>query len=264
MRRLVLVPLLVVTACGGPSREQIDDAKGRVSAAVAAVDLARKALTLLGILPTYECGEPRRTFVGEAVEDVRRDYPCATVSTEAVGETDAVNIVFPDAGCAVKDFAVKGASAFVYSGGEDRFELHADLRELVVDGTKLQTSAGYGKCSDEQRFFASSAGPVPGRPELSFKFDAAVAKRDGIPIIGGTTLILDGPGEVAGASGTDRITCTNLEYEIGEYLPKSGTLLVETAGGTRIEATFSTTLWRLGEAEIKIDDHDSVTVPIIR
>lgn len=267
MRRTVtmlMLPLLVLTGCGGPTDEQIEDAKGRVSSAVAAIDLARHALTVLGLLPTYECGEPRRTFVGKAVEGAKRDIACATITTESSGETDAVKLAFPESGCGVKDLQLSGTGAFVYSGGEDRFELNADLSQLAVGGTKLQTSAGYGACGDEQRYFARSSGSVPRRPELTFSVDLHVGKRDGIPVIGGTTLLLNGPGEIAGPNGADRLTFTSVEYELGEYLPKSGTILIESAGGTRIEATFTTVLWRLGEAEIRIDDHDPVTVPIIR
>jgi hypothetical protein len=90
--------------------------------------------------------------------------------------------------------------------------------------------------------------------------DGKVATREGLPVIGGTTIILDGPGEVRHPDGIDRVTFTGLEYEIKEYLPKEGSVLIETSSGKRI---IKTTLWRLGEAEITVDDHAPVTVPII-
>ncbi len=88
--------------------------------------------------------------------------------------------------------------------------------------------------------------------------------RDGGPLIGGTTLILNGPGEVSGALGTDRVTFSELQYEVGEYLPKKGEALIETARGHRVRVDFSEVLWRLGKVEVEIDDRAPVTLPIIR
>src|SRR5688572_9025128 len=50
-----------------PSASQIADARARLQAALAGGSEIRKVLERLGLLPTYTCGEPRSTFVGEAV-----------------------------------------------------------------------------------------------------------------------------------------------------------------------------------------------------
>ena len=266
--RTLLIVTACLAACGGrppPTKEEIDDAKGRVRAALAAAEQARRILELLGILPVYECGESERVaFVGKVADGFRRDYPCATVTTEALSNADAVIGTFPEAGCEVRRHSVSGKASFVYSGGSDRFELHLDGRELKVDGEPLQAKAGYGKCGDETRYWALAEGDLPKRPEIHFKVDGRAGVREGLPIIGSDTLVFDGPGEVAHPDGTDRVTFAGLHYEIGEYLPKEGTIEIDTSSGHHVRATFKTTLWRLGEAEIQVDDKEPKTVPIIR
>ncbi|HLL52238.1 MAG TPA: hypothetical protein VK447_01745, partial [Myxococcaceae bacterium] len=63
---------------------------------------------------------------------------------------------------------------------------------------------------------------------------------------------------------TDSVTITGLEYELGEYFPKQGEMLITTAGGKTLRATFRTSLWRLGQVEVRVDAKDPVTVPIVR
>lgn len=269
MRRMICLATLtaLATACGAspPTQEEIDDARAKIGVAMIAAAQARAALELLGILPVYTCGESRRTFVGKAAESVQAQVGCVTVSTEAVdAATDAVVLSFPEGSCEVREHTVSGQTAFKYSGGEDRMEVKADLRQLRVDGYALPAEVGYGTCGDESRYFALAEGPLPKNPEYTYKVDGRVGKRDGLPVIGGTSLVLNGPGELGGPEGTSRLTFTELEYEIGEYAPKEGEVLVETAEGRRVKAVFKNTLWRLGKMEVTIDDRDPVTVPIVR
>jgi hypothetical protein len=190
---------------------------------------------------------------------------CVTASTEAQGDTmDAVVLSFPDNSCSFRGHTVSGQAAFVYNGGEDRMDLTANLYEVKVDGEPLQARVGYGTCSDEKRFWAETSGQLPGRSGSNYHVDGRVGMRDGLPIIGGTTLVLDGPGEVSGPLGTDRITFTALEYEVGEYLPRKGEAFVETAKGRQVRVNFSPVLWRVGKVEVEIDDKAPVTVPIVR
>ncbi len=229
-----------------------------------AASQARGALELLGILPVYECGEPRRSFVSRVAESVEVQVGCITAGTEALdATTDAVVLAFGQ-GCEVREHTVSGQTAFKYSGGEDRMEVKADLRQLRVDGRALQAEVGYGTCGDESRFFALAQGALPGRPEYSYKVDGQLGKRRGAPIIGGTSLVFNGPGELTGPEGTDKLTFSGLLYELGDYAPKEGSALLEEADGGQVKVTFSSTLWRLGEMELVIDDKDPVTVPIIQ
>ena len=266
-RTLCLASLTVLaTACGGspPTQEEIDDARDKAEVALGVASQARAALELLGILPVYTCGESRRTFVGKAVESVQADVGCVTASAEALDEaTDAVILSFPEGSCEVRKHTVSGQTAFKYSGGEDRMEVKADLRQLKVDGYAVQAEVGYGTCGDESRYFALAEGPLPKNPEYTFRVDGRVGKRDGVPVIGGTSLVLNGPGEVTGPDGTGRLTFTELEYELGEYAPKEGEVLLETADGHTVKASFQTTLWRLGKMELLIDDREPVKVPIV-
>jgi hypothetical protein len=269
MRRTICLAVLPVlaTACGGspPTQEELDDARDKVGVAMAAASQARAALEMLGILPVYTCGEPRRSFVGKAAESVQAQVGCVTVSTEAVdAATDAVVLSFPEGSCEVFKHTVSGQTAFKYSGGEDRMEVKADLRQLRVDGYGLQAEVGYGTCGDESRYYTLAEGPLPRNPEYTYKVDGRVGKRDGLPVIGGTSLVFDGPGELTGPVGTNRLTFTELEYEIGEYAPKEGEVLVETAEGRTLKASFKSTLWRLGKMELTVDDREPVTVPIVR
>ena len=109
MRYLVLLTGLTMCACGQgglaldlPSQQEIDAAKQKVSLGVGLAERARRALELLGLLPTYECGEPRGTFIGRAVAGLELELACATVSTEALSaEEDAVRIEFAVEGCQI-------------------------------------------------------------------------------------------------------------------------------------------------------------------
>lgn len=265
--RVCLALVILATACGRepPTQEEIDDAKSRVDLAVHAADQARIALELLGILPVYTCGEPRRTFVGKAAEGVHVKVACITATAVARDDsTDAVELSFPEGGCSVNGHTVSGQSAFVYHGGEDRMDLSADLRGLTVDGHTLQATVGYGTCGDEKRYWAKAAGALPGRTGNTYSVDGRVGLREGAPLFGGSSLVFDGPGQVSGPLGTDRVTFTGLEYEVGEFLPKKGQALIETAQGHQVKAVFSEVLWRVGKVEVEIDGKAPVTVPIVR
>lgn len=256
----------IATACGGgsPTQVEIDEARDRVDVALGVATQARSALELLGILPVYTCGEPRRTFVGKATESLQAQVSCVTVTTETLdANTDAVVLSFPEEGCEVRGHTVTGQTAFRYSGGEDRMEMKADLRGLRVDGDPLQVEVGYGTCGDESRYFALAEGPLPRRPEYTYRVDGQLGVREGAPVIGGTTLVFNGPGEFSGPAGENRLTFTELEYELGEYAPKDGEILLETADGRSVKARFESTLWRLGKMELTVNDRDPVTVPIV-
>jgi hypothetical protein len=256
---------LVLTGCNGePTEQEIEDAKVRTEAGLASADRLRTVLELIGLLPTYDCGEPRRSFVGEAAEGIRTKLACATATVEAEGETgDLIRVAFPEEGCKAFGHQLTGEVLYRFSGGEDRMDLAADLGSLQIDGEPIEAEGGYGTCSDETRYWASIEGRVPRTSDTSFSLDGRVAARDGIPVIGGTELVVDGPGAVTRPEGTDKVTFDGLHYEIGEYLPKDGRLLIETASGHSIEATFHSTLWRLGKAQIVVDGSDPVTVPIV-
>jgi hypothetical protein len=262
-----LALLVLATGCDRepPTKEEIEDARTRVDLAVRAAHQARMALELLGLLPVYTCGEERRTFVGKAAEGAHAKVACVLATTEAQGDTaDAVVLTFPENNCMVRGHTVSGQAAFLYNGGEERMDLVANLGGLKVDGDPLQAKVGYGTCSDEKRFYAEASGQLPGRSDNLYSVDGRVGMREGLPLIGGTTLVFDGPGEVSGPLGTDRVTFTGLEYEVGEYLPREGEALVETSKGHRVKVNFSPVLWRVGKVEVEIDDKAPVTVPIVR
>ncbi len=252
--------------CGRPppTQAEVADAKGRVEGAVEAASHAREALELLGVVPVYTCGEPRRTFVGQAAQKVRAEHGCVAVSTEARSDAeDALLLTYQAEDCRIFGKRVTGSSLFRYSGGEDRLTLEADFRLTSVNGTPVQATAGYGTCSDERRYWGLAEGQLRQPPGVAFRVDGKVAVREGLPVIGGTTLIVDGAGELSQLEGIDRITFAGLEYELTEYLPREGSVVIETASGHRVEARFRPSLWRLGEAEVTLDEQPPVTVPIV-
>lgn len=263
----LLSAALAVVGCGGraPTPEEVEDAKARVQAALLAGEQARAALELLGILPDYTCGEPRAAYVEALPGKLQAEFGCVTATTEALDESsDGLYATFAAEGCELKKRTLTGNALFRYSGGEDRMELEVDFRQVKLDDQPLQARAGYGTCGDEKRYWATAEGALPNHPEKGFKLDGVVAKRDGLPVIGGTTLILDGPGEVRHPDGVDRATFTGLVYELGEYLPREGQVLIETSSGHTVQAVFKNHLWRLGEAEITVDDSEPKRVPILQ
>ncbi|MSP17506.1 MAG: hypothetical protein EXR73_13020 [Myxococcales bacterium] len=250
---------LLASACSSdsddlPTEAEIADARTRIEAAVAATEQARDALELLGVIPTYDCGAPRGTFVGDEVGRLRAELACVTVTTAAEATADTITLSFAE-GCTVGGHVVAGTAIFRYSGGEARMDLEVDVRALEVDGRTLDALVGYGVCADETRYWVTLA-------TATVELDAQVAKRDGIPVIGSTTLLLDGTGTLTGADGLDSLTCTGVEYEVGDLLPRLGTILLITAGGHSIEATFDMDTPFLREVTVTIDEHMPVTIPL--
>ncbi|WP_338869124.1 hypothetical protein [Myxococcus stipitatus] len=261
--------VLLVAACGEsdvPPEELVESAKARVERAVVAGHLARGALEMLGVMPVYTCGEPRRSFLDVASLDVSTKVSCVTtrvVPVDAV--TDSVVLTFAEGGCDIHGLKFTGRAVIQYRGGKDRMEVEASLRELLVDGQSLNTAVGYGACGDQTSAWAQVYTAVPGQPGHAIQLDVRVTQRPGLPFLGGSTLILDGQGALVVPDGrVDQLTFTTLQYEVGEFLPKEGTLTLETVDGHFVEASFQPGLWRLGKVELTVDDHKPVTVPIVR
>jgi hypothetical protein len=261
---LMLLGVMALTACGRqPTKEELAEAKTQVKSFLDSAEHARRAAELLGLLPEYECGEARGSFVAHAADGLRSQTDCATVTVESTTDADLVHVTLAESGCTLKGLSAKGKATFRYSGGESRMEVEADFRELRVAGETLPVRAGYGTCGDEKRYWVLAEGTVPQQSDRTYKLDTTLSTRGGLPIIGGSTFILDGQGELK-KDAADRVTFIGLTYDLGQYLPKDGTLRVETAGGRKVEATFRTTLWRLGEVEVSVDDSEPTTLPIVR
>ena len=58
------------------------------------------------------------------------------------------------------------------------------------------------------------------------------------------------------------MTLDGVEYEVGDLFPHAGTIVVQTASGHRIAATFSSSSKLTGSVRVVIDAHDAVTIPI--
>jgi hypothetical protein len=274
MKAPMLAMAALVAGCGmggmagdddgvdGGTTDLINDAKARLGDAAEAIDRARAALELLGLMPDYTCGEPRATYLDGAADGVSASYECATVTLEAAGpEADQAVIGF-DAGCQVLGHEVEGSATFRYAGGTDRMDLEADFRALSVDGHTVNLLAGYGTCGDETSYWAVASGAVPGGSNTTFTVDAVVARRAGVPVIGSGTTLLDGSASVTRSSGTDTVTFDALEYASGALLPENGVLTIDTSGGRHIQATFTRDSPLYGKVVIVIDGGSPVTVPL--
>ncbi len=245
-----------------PSASEIEDAKVRVGLSADAIGQGRMVLELLGFMPKYECGEARSVFAGRLPTTLDQTFMGATATLNA-GDPgkDVITIVFPTAGVVVARRTVTGTVIVTTSGGTDRFTLEVDARQAQVDGHPVQSLAGYGTCGDETQYWALSEGPL-GATGATYRVDLEIAKRAGAPIIGGTHLLITGTGAITRTAGTDTVTLTDVDYEIGNLLPGSGKVVIETAGGHKISATFSSDTPIAGRAQVTIDAKSTVTIPL--
>lgn len=254
-------PPAPVTPPPGPL--SVEDATASVEAALEASHQVRSALELLGVLPSYTCGEPVRVFALRTSLALQR-YGCASAALESGGPTAAGVVVRFAPGCQVQGRTVEGEARLSLRVGDAREELEVDLRGLSIDGEALRVRAGYGTCGDEQRVWAEAEGALPRRADVGYRVDMQVGVRSSsLPLIGGTTLILDGQAELHRGPGVDLVAFEALEYEVGGYLPKSGALEVKTADGHQVRARFSGIFWKLGKAEVSVDGGPEVAVPIV-
>src|SRR5687767_14227077 len=125
--RTALLSLTVLAACGTGTSTLDDDALAQQQRAeleskdvVEGLALARTALEIAGVLPTYTCG-PIDGAIGEATPPVSLPLSCITVATRAGG----MDLRFQEGGCDVASHRVEGQLGFDLGVGEYRVEAHA-------------------------------------------------------------------------------------------------------------------------------------------
>lgn len=147
MKRMIGLVGLALVACDREDLPEeprtLDDARALITEARPAIDKADRALKLLGILPSYECGEEQRTFVGRVVEGLRVEHECATIEASSHGVMDLVDITATDT-CTLGQVTFTGAMQLAYVGGDDRLLVALDATE-----TELASRIQYTECSDE-------------------------------------------------------------------------------------------------------------------
>ena len=276
MRRLGFLLSLAAAACASrgddppadgktelpdlPGPAEIADAKARLQAALAGATEIRQVLERVGVLPTYSCGEPRNTFAGDVVGSMQARYGCAAVTLDASDPArDVVTVAFPAGGCDVGGVRFAGSMIARISGGDDTFALELDPRNLTIGGDGIAARGGYASCGDASRYWAAATGTAHGK---AYAIDVEVEKRAGVPFISSTMFAVDGTLTLADASGTDTVTLDGVQYESGDLFPRAGTIVVQTAGGHRISATFGSGSIVTGNVRVVIDGHDPVTIPI--
>jgi hypothetical protein len=269
MRPLVLLLSLAVTAActsgpddptGPPSSSQVSDAKARLQASLAGTAEIREVLERIGLLPSYTCGEPRNTFAGDVVGSMQASYGCATATLDAGDPArDVVTVAFPPGGCDAAGARFAGSMVARISGGDDTFALELDPRALTIDGNGIAALGGYASCGDATRYWASAAGTAHGK---LYEIDVEVEKRAGVPFLSSMMFAVDGMLTLTDPSGADTVTLDGVEYEVGDLFPRAGTIVIQTASGHRISATFSSGSILTGNVRVEIDAHAAVTIPI--
>ena len=258
MRTHAMVLAAVLVGCSGsPATEALalDAAKADTAQALKGAATARTALEVFGVLPSYECG-PLNGTLGKAIPPVSVPVGCMQLQTRS----DGLDFAFDDAGCGVGGHALKGTLGLDLGAGEDRIDATLDFRDVSVDGATLPVRIGAGVCGDEKRLWATVDSAKLGAD--TFRLDARLGYRKGLPLIGHTELTLDGTGSLEQPVGTTAVAAEGLEYEVGALLPKAGRLTLDRADGSHVSVRFTEVLWKLGKAEVTVDDRAPVEVPI--
>lgn len=244
-----------------PTKAEIDDAKARVGLSSDALGRVHAVLEMLGLIPRYECGEPRATFAGKLPDRLRTSFTGSVVSLDATDPaSDKVSLAFPASGTTVHGLKLTGNLLVKTSGGTDRFTLELDARNAQVNGRALQALGGYGTCGDSTSYWADSEGPLSAAARHVLK--AQVGKKSGLPVIGKTNLLINAEGKVTSGGKDDGLVLTAVDYEVGKVLPKSGSILITTSSGRRIHATFSDDTPLLNQVKVKVDDKSAVLIPL--
>ncbi len=244
-----------------PSKSEIDDAKARVGLSSDALGRVHALLEILGIIPKYECGEPRAAFAGKLPDRLRSGFAGSAVTLDASDPSaDRISLAFPASGTSVRGLRFTGDFLIKTSGGTDRFTLEVDARNAQVNGKALQALGGYGTCGDSTSYWADSEGPLASA--ASYVLKAKVGKKSGLPVIGKTNLLIDAAGTVTRGGNDDGLVLTGVDYEAGKALPNSGTVLIATSSGHRIQATFSDDTPLIGQVKVKVDGKSAVLIPL--
>lgn len=262
IRSFALIGSVALSACGTPASVAASEELERADDAVTALDRSRQALQWLGILPSYECGEDERFFVGRLVESLNAEAGCVAVADEPDDAHDRATVSFGE-GCVVRGRRLSGELAIVVSGGDDRKRVELDLSSVAVDGESIPVQVSYGTCGDEDQYAARVSGTLSQSPKRTFALDLTVASQEGVVLIGDNTLVLKGHGELVHPEGADRVSFDSLSYEMGDVLPKDGEVLVETSKEKHVRVRFEEKFWRLGLAEVKVNDDEPVVIPVI-
>jgi hypothetical protein len=155
----VLASAALLAACGSDPVEapetfdpteyyrSFDSAHDMLTSASPAIDRARDLLELAGVLPSYECGEEQRSFVGKMAEDLRVELACATIETQNFGVIDAVLLSTGEATCTIGQVELQGKITVLYSTGDDRTKILVSAMDSTLDA-----QLAYDVCGDETKY----------------------------------------------------------------------------------------------------------------
>lgn len=258
MKTHVMVLGAVLVGCGGGVSQEaleLEAAQADTAQALKGAAPARKALEVFGVLPSYSCG-PLTGTIGKAVPPVSVPVGCMTLQSRP----DGVDFAFAADGCGLGGHQLKGTLGLDLGYGEDRIDATLDFRKVSLDGAALPVTLGAGVCGDEKRVWATIDALKVG-PD-TFSLDARVGYRKGLPLIGHTDLTLDGTGSLSQPHGKTEVAAEGLAYELGAMVPKAGRLTLNRPDGSRVTVRFTEVLWKVGKAEVTVNDRAPVEVPI--
>lgn len=268
MRRfaLALAVTLSLAGCDMPSGETSAAVAAGADAVVHTIQAARPvriAFDVLGGLPEFRPGTSRAAYLEEARDALEGWFGCALLSTQSSTVDDTLIFDFPGSGCVLGAHVLRGQMRFVVTGGGDCLDLQADLTKTFLDDKPIGASVSHGTCESAQGWSARAQGTL--KNGYSYYLDARVQFfEEENPISERPTLTLHGMIRLDTSEGPYLIHADRFSYTIGDLSPHHGSVLM-LAPGHLVSATFERKTgfpFDRTEAEISIDGHDAVTVPL--
>lgn len=241
-------------------KEAVAQAKGFIEAA----GLVRPAVDFLGLLPTYECKLEGDAYQAQIVGALKETFPvsCATVESHYANNEGKVRVIMNKPGCQMGDQLLTGEAVLGFIQGARRLNLSVDLSGLEANGVPVSFSVYYGRCEQKHQIIFSGRGVQADRPVQIDLAAELSEKTQQVLRIGKTVVLLDGIIEVSDPSGTHLVTVSRLRYEPGSVLPAGGAISFRTTDGHLIQVSFASSLWRVNQIEVKIDDDEPYNAPI--
>lgn len=266
MRRFALAATLALAACDMPSGETSAAVAAGADAVVHSIQAARPvrvAFEVLGALPEFRPGTARADYVAEAQGTLQGWFACALSSTQSSTADDTLILDFPGSGCALGEHTLRGRMRFVVAGGGDCLDLQADMTETILDGEPIGAAVGHGTCEDAQGWSARAQGTL--KNGYGYFLDGRVQFFEGEnPYSDEATLAVDGVIRLDTSEGPYLIHASRFAYTLGDLSPHHGSVLM-IAPGHMLSASFERKTdfpFDRTEAEISVDGHDPVTVPL--
>lgn len=260
-RRMVVLVVLGLCGCGAELQDAAD-AKVEALQATKAGQAVVETAQLIGILPTYTCGEPAQVEFADMLPAVKGNLGgCATVAQGPSTDTaSTLELQFPQQGCDLLGARWAGQIEASVSGGQDRSEVSLDLRQATVNGQPLDGRIGRLSCGDLDTWSLDVDANVPATAhthEMAVGFHGTVVDRPGIPFLGADYFIVDGPLTLEYGGRTVDATFHQVWWEPGLDVPREGTIDLVDPNGRKVSVRFDK-----GDLAVSVDGGKFAPVPV--